>query len=200
MGYTEVAPHQTHSNTSAQAAAKIRPSAGTLRQQVFDYLESCGAHGATDEEMQRALGMNPSTQRPRRIELMEDYETVFRAGVKRETTSGRKAEVWVVRAYAADHEIAAQVQINAELKRGAKAGKAAASVNTAAPVSQESPAPVPVAAPPTAAVATPPTSPWLEPSEAEKQAKRKLFTEMKRSLAVGPKVAPKRDPFDLSLP
>jgi transcription initiation factor IIE alpha subunit len=48
--------------------------------------------GLTDEEMQTRLGMNPSTQRPRRIELAR-RGLVVEAGT-RKTASGRMATVW----------------------------------------------------------------------------------------------------------
>jgi transcription initiation factor IIE alpha subunit len=50
--------------------------------------------GLTDEEMQTRLGMNPSTQRPRRIELAR-RGMVVEAGTRR-TSSGRMAVVWRV--------------------------------------------------------------------------------------------------------
>jgi len=50
--------------------------------------------GLTDEEQQRLLGMNPSTQRPRRIELAR-RGLVVEAGTRR-TASGRMATVWRV--------------------------------------------------------------------------------------------------------
>jgi DNA-binding IclR family transcriptional regulator len=50
--------------------------------------------GLTDEEVQRRLDMNPSTQRPRRIELAR-RGLVVEAGTRR-TASGRMATVWRV--------------------------------------------------------------------------------------------------------
>jgi DNA-binding IclR family transcriptional regulator len=50
--------------------------------------------GLTDEEMQTRLGMNPSTQRPRRIELARRGLVV--EGGTRRTASGRMATVWRV--------------------------------------------------------------------------------------------------------
>jgi hypothetical protein len=83
-------PYQRHSRTSRDAAEQARESAPTQRQRVFAQLQ---AHDATDEEMQCALGMNPSTQRPRRIELHR-MGFVKDSGRKRLTKSGRKAVVW----------------------------------------------------------------------------------------------------------
>lgn len=63
-------PHQHHSDTSRVAAEAFKPKAGTARAVVLAYLRAQGEDGATDKEMQEALGMPGSTQRPRRIELV----------------------------------------------------------------------------------------------------------------------------------
>jgi hypothetical protein len=93
-------PAQRHSPTSVAAAEAIRPATGRLRMAVLEYLRSCGQNGATDDEMQDALngtlGMGPSTQRPRRIELVE-AGLVADSGRTRLTKAGRKAVVWVAR-------------------------------------------------------------------------------------------------------
>jgi hypothetical protein len=78
-------PCQRHSVTSREAADAIKPDA---------YLRGRGEDGATDEEMQDALGMGGSTQRPRRREL-ELAETVRNSGRTRRTKSGRNAVVWI---------------------------------------------------------------------------------------------------------
>ena len=88
------APAQRHSPTSIEAADVIAPKAGTLRRAVFDFLLGCGALGATDEDMQQGLDLNPSTQRPRRIELVR-AGSVLDSGRTRPTASGRQAVVWV---------------------------------------------------------------------------------------------------------
>lgn len=80
--------------TSNAAAVAIAPNARTLRGQVYDLLVERGQHGATDEEMQTLLNMNPSTQRPRRGELVTDGR-VADSGRTRATRSGRSAVVWV---------------------------------------------------------------------------------------------------------
>lgn len=88
-------PAQRNSPTSVAASALIEPTAGTLRAQVLAYLRACAAdYGATDEEMQVALRMNPSTQRPRRIEL-EKLGLVLRTAQTRKTQSGRDAVVFI---------------------------------------------------------------------------------------------------------
>lgn len=89
------APFQRHSNTSRAAALEIEPSASTLRGQLLAALRAAGERGMTDEEMQYELGMNPSTQRPRRIELCRGG--FIEASGKRLTISRRKALVWRAR-------------------------------------------------------------------------------------------------------
>lgn len=88
-------PAQRHSETSVNAANEIKPGAGTLRMAVLDFIGKCGDNGATDDEVQVALGMNPSTQRPRRVELW-DMGLVRDSGRTRLTRSRRKATVWIV--------------------------------------------------------------------------------------------------------
>lgn len=83
------------SATSESAAEGMRGSAATLRAKVLALLRS-QPNGLTDEEMQQALGMNPSTQRPRRIELVT-AGFVIDSGATRKTRSGRNAVVWVTR-------------------------------------------------------------------------------------------------------
>lgn len=87
-------PAQRHSETSKQAALAALPRAPTDRARVLAYLVERGAYGATDDEMQNWLGMNPSTQRPRRVELWKAGLIVLDTR-KRLTRAGRKASVWV---------------------------------------------------------------------------------------------------------
>lgn len=82
------------SSTSQEAARSVRSGSATLRAKVLAYLRD-RRDGATDDEVQRALGMNPSTQRPRRIELCE-AGLVVDSGKRRPTLSGRSATVWFV--------------------------------------------------------------------------------------------------------
>ena len=86
--------YQPHSATSYAAAVEIEVGADTLRGQVFRFLRCQGRHGATDEEMQTQLYMNPSTQRPRRVELVA-MRMAEDSGRQRKTVSGRMAVVWV---------------------------------------------------------------------------------------------------------
>lgn len=86
-------PFQYHSETSVDAAHAIKPSAGTLRQQVYDYLAANGP--TTDQAAAHALGMADNTFRPRRREL-ELSGSVVRFDAEGLTASGRHAVRWVV--------------------------------------------------------------------------------------------------------
>jgi len=94
------APYQHHSETSREAAQLIEPELGTLRAEVLAEIRRCGADGATDDELQVTLGMNPSTERPRRIELWEAGH-IARTERTRPTRSGRQATVWVEKRHVA---------------------------------------------------------------------------------------------------
>ena len=84
-------PHVAGSTTSKKAAQQIASPSGVLRQTVLDYLRKQGP--LTDEQMQNGLAMNPSTQRPRRVELVK-LGLVEDTNTTRKTASGRKAVVW----------------------------------------------------------------------------------------------------------
>ena len=92
--FTQRAPSVNGSVTSAKAADSLGPATlNAMQRKVLALLEATPG-GLTDEEMQRLLGMNPSTQRPRRIELAR-RGLVVEAGTRR-TASGRMAMVWRV--------------------------------------------------------------------------------------------------------
>lgn len=85
-----------HPATAHEAAASVATVGGAQRRRVLEHLQALGAGGATDEEMQIVLGLNPSAQRPRRVELV-DAGLVRDSGRTRKTTSGRNAIVWEAR-------------------------------------------------------------------------------------------------------
>jgi transcription initiation factor IIE alpha subunit len=90
------APSVNGSITSAKAADSLGPATlNAMQRRVLELLEAT-PDGLTDEEMARRLGMNPSTQRPRRIELAR-RGLVVTCGTRR-TASGRNADVWKVTA------------------------------------------------------------------------------------------------------
>lgn len=86
-------PAQLHSATSVAAAVQAAPKSIPDRARVLGFLRLRGGLGATDEEMQDALALKESTQRPRRVSLVPDL--VRDSGTTRETKSGRQATVWV---------------------------------------------------------------------------------------------------------
>lgn len=90
-----LAPAVQRSRTSLEAADALTPETlNAMQRRVYVYLRDQGERGATDEECQRGLQMNPSSQRPRRVELA-DAGLIVRAGT-RKTASNRNADVWRV--------------------------------------------------------------------------------------------------------
>jgi len=78
------------SDTSKVAARLAYPRSGTQRWRVLTLLASTTL---TDEEIQHRLGMNPNTERPRRVELVEGG-WVEDSGERRNTASERPSVVW----------------------------------------------------------------------------------------------------------
>ncbi len=81
-------------SATSKAAAEELTTSKTLRGQVYRMLVTRGNNGATDEEMQQWCHMNPSSQRPRRIELVS-MQLAQDSGRTRPTRAGRSAVVWV---------------------------------------------------------------------------------------------------------
>jgi hypothetical protein len=92
--WTPPAPSQRHSPTSIEAAVKIERHMSTLHMRILAYLKG-HPDGATDDDLQVVLNMNPSTQRPRRIELLA-MGKIRDSGQTRKTRSGRSAVIWVL--------------------------------------------------------------------------------------------------------
>jgi hypothetical protein len=84
-------PYVATSETSQAAAKSVVPNARTLRAAVLRVIQALGP--LTDEQIQEALHMNPSTQRPRRVELVEGGH-VRDSGRRAKTRSGRSAVLW----------------------------------------------------------------------------------------------------------
>lgn len=85
-------PHQRHSSASKDAARDIKKARGPLHVRILDLLNRHPA-GLTDEQIQEMEELNPSTQRPRRIELLA-AGMIEPAPETRKTRSGRSATVW----------------------------------------------------------------------------------------------------------
>lgn len=87
-------PAQEHSDTSKQARSRVRRSAVSMRQRVFQTLKQRGSFGATDEEIHKLAGLGLNSVRPRRREL-QLAGMVVDSKERRKTDSGSKAVVWV---------------------------------------------------------------------------------------------------------
>jgi predicted ArsR family transcriptional regulator len=84
------APSVNGSLTSAEAADSLdTQTLNAMQRRVYEFL---AWRPSTDEEIATELAMNPSTVRPRRIELAR-RGFVVKCGTKR-TASGRNADVW----------------------------------------------------------------------------------------------------------
>lgn len=83
-------PHVAGSPTSHAAAVAIKTAVPTLRDRVYRTIVALGP--VTDEEIADALGMNGSTERPRRVELVS-AGLIHQEGTKA-TRSGRQAALW----------------------------------------------------------------------------------------------------------
>jgi len=91
----KIPPYQSHSETSRAAAERIKLTVGTGRRKVYDFFQHQGIAGATDQEIQIALGMSGDTVRPRRGELVQ-AGLVVKRNLTRKTTSGFDADVHVI--------------------------------------------------------------------------------------------------------
>ena len=88
----ELAPFQGHSITSLEAAHAMKDLAPTMREKVFKVIEM--HQPINDEGICWALGMNPSTERPRRVELVKAGR--IKAQGTMPTSTGRSSRCWVV--------------------------------------------------------------------------------------------------------
>lgn len=98
-----ISPETWH--TSAAAAEAVEESRDTQRARVFDEIARAGRDGRTDDELQAALGLDGSSERPRRWELWKlDRITILRDPLGREvrrlTRTNRRAVVWIDRSLA----------------------------------------------------------------------------------------------------
>lgn len=86
--------------TSEAAAMSVAETKETQRRQVLEAIRAAGLEGATDDELQARLGLDGSSERPRRWELWKLQHIAIRrdaAGdpVKRMTRTHRRAVVWI---------------------------------------------------------------------------------------------------------
>lgn len=89
-------PPSVHGETSEAAAEAIKPHRVAQWRKIHDRLVLAGWDGLTDQEIQHATNLDPSTERPRRGELV-DAGLIYDSGRKRRTLSGRRAIVWVAK-------------------------------------------------------------------------------------------------------
>jgi hypothetical protein len=87
-------PYVAGSETSEAAAERIEPHVDSQRGQLLEILRA-NEGGLTDGEMQVMAALDPSSERPRRIELQR-LGWVRDSGRRRLTRAGRKAVVWEV--------------------------------------------------------------------------------------------------------
>ena len=87
--------HLPHNGTatSIAAAESMEQDAPTMRRKVLAYIVESGMHGATDDDIQRALQMSGDCERPRRGELLTAL-LIEQTGEIRRTSKGREAKVW----------------------------------------------------------------------------------------------------------
>lgn len=89
-------PPSNGTATSEAAAASLDPKVlNDQHQRIMRALWRVRGKGLTDEEVQQATGLNPSSERPRRGELLTGG-WVRDTGETRSTRSGRQATVWDV--------------------------------------------------------------------------------------------------------
>lgn len=82
-----------HPETSVYAARLALPKTGSIRHNVLRAIAKRGPDGATDEEIQDTLGCRANTQRPRRVELVNEG-WVEDSGLRRPTVTGAPSIVW----------------------------------------------------------------------------------------------------------
>jgi hypothetical protein len=92
--FNQPAPSVRGSLTSAAAAESLGPATlNAVQRRVLEYVRA-HREGVTDEQIATGLGLNPSTARPRRIELAR-RGLIVEAGT-RKTASKRNATAWRV--------------------------------------------------------------------------------------------------------
>ena len=82
------------SATSQAAAESMEGVASSMQERVRLFIAEAGEHGATDDEIEAALGLRHQTASARRRELVLK-EIIKDSGRVRKTRSNRKATVWV---------------------------------------------------------------------------------------------------------
>lgn len=94
--YGGTPPHEATA-TSLDAARKIQPCATIQRAKVLQAIQRAGIWGATDYELEKALGLIHQSCSARRRELVL-LSRIVDSGERRVTRNGRTAIVWVAQA------------------------------------------------------------------------------------------------------
>lgn len=84
-----------HPETSHVAAAKVKPRSGLVRRDVYDEIARRGATGATDDEIETALGRSHQSVSGARNTLFND-DLIRDSGARRKTRYSNDAIAWVV--------------------------------------------------------------------------------------------------------
>jgi hypothetical protein len=87
-------PFIATSETSREAAVRIRPLTSVDRQRVYEAIFHSGERGLTDAEIRQQTGLASDTARPRRCELVRGGFVRYSGG-KRPSPSGRDMKVWI---------------------------------------------------------------------------------------------------------
>ena len=80
--------------TSIEALEKFAPYQESARERVLQYLIDQQERGATDQEMQKALGISGDTLRPTRGALLKN-NLIYDSGKTRQNDKGNSCIVWV---------------------------------------------------------------------------------------------------------
>jgi hypothetical protein len=91
--------HFTPDDTRRAAFRQSTHAAPGIESTIFTFIASTREHGATDAETEQATGIRPQSLTPRRLALQR-AGLIVASGRTRPTPSGRKAVVWVAKAYA----------------------------------------------------------------------------------------------------
>jgi len=86
--------------TSAAAAEHVEPTKAQQRELVYRVIDAAGDRGCTDDEIQLALRIDGSSERPRRWELWKQQRIQIACDdrgdtITRPTRTLRKAVVWI---------------------------------------------------------------------------------------------------------
>jgi transcription initiation factor IIE alpha subunit len=79
--------------TSIAAAQKVYPRTGSLRMKVYEFILNQGLQGATDQEIEKTLGIDGNTVRPTRISLVKDGY-IMDTGTTRKNKHDNDCIVW----------------------------------------------------------------------------------------------------------